>query len=307
MPDLVIPRADFFESARLLQDRPAEFHERYHPFSSLTGSYAGLLQWQDHFRYVLAERRGAYFPLAYYGNNVYLPLPPRPFSESTLEDAFRYLDLVNGPRAVGISRVEGLTEEEKELAASWGWPPRPTLAEYVYDRALVAGLHGDPYRAKRAEVNHLLKHQAVSFRAYRPEDEAPCLSLFGRWSQARSERFKGENAERMLIHAADAHRRILKEGAGWGIRGWVTEVDGAIAGYTFGAPLSPEVFGVYVEVTDLTVKGLSAYIFSRLCRFLEGIPFLNAGDAEELPGLAEAKKHWHPIRKLKLYAADRRP
>jgi hypothetical protein len=59
-----------------------------------------------------------------------------------------------------------------------------------------------------------------------------------------------------------------------------------------------------LEVTDLTVKGLSAYIFASICRQVEGYTLINTGDAEGLPGLAESKEHWHPFQRLQLYAAD---
>jgi hypothetical protein len=77
-----------------------------------------------------------------------------------------------------------------------------------------------------------------------------------------------------------------------------------LAGYCAGAALSPKTYGIFMEVTDLTVKGLSAYIFASVCRQLGSYAFINTGDAEGLPRLAESKEHWHPVQKLQLYAVD---
>jgi len=301
------PHPDYFREAVPLAWSREAFQKAFFPHASLAGSYPGLMQWQDHFQYALASRDAASFLLAAYDRYAYLPLPPRPLTRESLDVAFGWLDLVNGPDASGISRIEGLTKDQADACSSWGRPVRRVLTEYVYDREKVAGLHGDPYRAKRADVNHLLKNQAVSFRPYRAGDADACRKVFTRWSADRSLRLEGSTGSLLLGHAAKAHDRVLAEGASWGLSGSVVEVEGDILGYTFGARLSPDTFGILLEVADLTVKGLSAYIFSRLCASLEGFAFVNGGDAEELPGLAEAKDHWHPVSKPDFYAVDRRP
>jgi hypothetical protein len=85
---------------------------------------------------------------------------------------------------------------------------------------------------------------------------------------------------------------------------WVVILEDRLAAYSVGAPLSPNTYGVYLEVTDLTVKGLSAYIFTSIGRQVESYHLLNAGDAEGLPHLAESKEHWHPVKKIQLFALD---
>ena len=302
-----LPHADHFQSARPLQAARDDFERAFFPHASLAGCYAGLLQWQDHFLYALARSGGTSYVLSLYdGRYAYLPMPPRPLTRESLETAFGYMARVNGPDARGVSRIEGLTKEESDRVASWGYPIRRVSQEFVYDRARVAGLHGDPYRAKRADVNHLLKHYGASFRAFHPGDAESCMKVYGRWSAERALRLKGETGERMLRHAEAAHARVMKDGADWGLSGWVVEVEGEIMAYAFGTRLSPDTHGVLLEVADLTVKGLSAYIFSRVCSTLEGCVFVNGGDAEELPGLAEAKEHWHPVCKTEIYAVDGR-
>jgi hypothetical protein len=112
--------------------------------------------------------------------------------------------------------------------------------------------------------------------------------------------------ESMIRSAQKAHLRALLQGEDWGMDTWVVLAGDRLVGYTIGAALNPGVYGIYIEVTDLTVKGLSAYIFTNVCRQLEAYPSINAGDAEGLPRLAEAKEHWHPKEKLALYAVDPR-
>jgi hypothetical protein len=260
--------------------------------------------WQDEFAYALAAKGGSHFIIAFYNNKyIYFPIPPKPFTAETLQTAFDYMKKVNGP-GPGISRIEGLTEAQKDQAEEWHFATRPTLVEYLYDRGQVAGLHGDPYRAKRAEMNHLLKEHSVILRPYRAGDLKACGDLFESWKNQRLPALKGEIGEKMLLSSQKAHFRALHQGEDWAMDAWVVMLENQLAAYSVGAALSPDTYGIYLEVTDLTVKGLSAYIFTNICRQVESYAWINAGDAEGLPRLAESKEHWHPVRRIQLFAAD---
>lgn len=259
--------------------------------------------WQDEFTYALVTKGPASLIVALYGKYAYFPIPPKPFNKETFQAAFEYMKAVNGP-GQGISRVEGLTEDQKKEAEGWGFPSRPTLAEYLYDRSQVAGLQGDPYRAKRGEINHLLKNHSVVLRPYRQGDLKACGDLFEIWKSRRLPALQGEMGEKMLLSSQKAHFRALHQGEDWGMDAWVVVLGNRLAAYSVGASLAPDTYGIYLEVTDLTVKGLSAYIFANVCRQVEGHAFINGGDAEGLPRLAESKEHWHPVRRLQLYAID---
>jgi len=272
----------------------------------MSASIPSFLMWQDEFAYALASKGPVSFILAHYDKYVYLPVPPQPFSAGTVQTAFEYMKKVNGP-GPGISRVEGLTEDQKKSAESWGFSIRPTLTEYLYDRSQLAGLHGDPYRAKRAEINHLVKEHSVVLRPYRESDLKACGDLFDLWKKQRLPALQGAMGEKMLLSSQKAHFRALHQGEGWGMDAWVVVLENRLAAYSVGVPLSPDIYGVNLEVTDLTVKGLSAYIFANICRQMESFSYINTGDAEGLPRLAESKEHWHPVRRLQLFAIDPKP
>jgi hypothetical protein len=259
--------------------------------------------WQDEFTYALLSKGPFHFIVAHYDKYVYFPVAPKPFTPETLAIAFEYMKKVNGP-GPGVSRVEGLTSEQMNKAEEAGYPIRPTWVEYLYDRSHLTGLHGDHYRAKRAEVNHLLKEHSVIFRPYRPVDLKACGDLFELWKNQRLSVLKGEMGGKMLLASQKTHLRALRQGEAWGMDIWVVLLENRLAAYSAGSSLSPDTYGVYLEVTDLTVKGLSVYIFANICRQLESAVFINTGDAEGLPHLAESKEHWHPLRKIQLFVVD---
>jgi len=45
-------------------------------------------------------------------------------------------------------------------------------------------------------------------------------------------------------------------GEDWGMDAWIVLLGNRLAAYSVGAPLSPDTYGIYLEVTDLTVKGI---------------------------------------------------
>jgi len=303
LSNVLLPQADRFDSAESLESALEKAATAFQPASALSTSLAHLLMWRDEFPCALVQKGPLRAIVALHGKYVHCPVPPFPFDRGSLETLFEYMKAVNGP-GPGISRVEGLTEAQKDLALSWGFASRPTLLEYLYDRDLLSGLHGDPYRAKRAEVNHLLKTHSVVLRPYRRTDLGPCGELYEAWKAQRLPSLKGAMGESMLRSSQKAHFRALHEGEEGGLAAWVVLVDGRLAAYTAGSQLAPDTYGIHLEVADLTIKGLSAYIFANVCRQLEGFPLINAGDAEGLPHLAEAKEHWHPVRHLQLHAID---
>ena len=303
MPLIQLPHADFFDSVEPLDIALERALSLFHPAPALSASLPSFLMWQDEFAYALASKGKASFIVALYGKNVYFPVAPRPFDRENLGAAFDYMRKVNGP-GKGVSRVEGLTEGQGKQAGAWGFPSRSTLVEYLYDRSKLGGLHGDPYRAKRAEINHLLKENPVVLRPFRKTDLKACGDLFELWKSQRLPALQGGMGEKMLLSSQKAHFRALQQGEDWGMDAWVVILEDRLAAYSVGASLSPETYGVYLEATDLTVKGLSAYIFANLCRQVEPHLFINAGDAEGLPHLAEAKEHWHPVGKNLIFAVD---
>lgn len=298
-----LPEADFFDAVQPLDadlDRAQGF---LFPAAGLNVSLPGLLLWQDEFAYALALKGAQSFVLALYGKYVYCPVPPKPFNAESLSTVFSYMEKVNG-KGLGISRIEGMTEVQSKQADAWGYLVRPTLTEYLYEREKLAGLHGDPYRAKRAEINHLLKEEAVVMRPYRASDLKACGELFELWKTQRLPALQGQLGEKMILASQKAHLRALVQGMDWGMDGWVVKTGDRLAAYSLGASLGDGTYGVFLEVADLTVKGLSAYIFSNICRQVPDHFRINTGDAEGLPRLAESKEHWHPAGKVGFFAAD---
>jgi hypothetical protein len=136
----------------------------------------------------------------------------------------------------------------------------------------------------------------------------------------------------MAADAESAHRTGIRYAAELGLVGRVVEVEGRVAAYTLGYPLtlpsplsgegdniipSPPfrgrgqgegavkgegaVFCILFEIADRNIKGLAQYIFREFCRELESYELINAMDDSGLSGLRQAKLTYHPIQFLESY------
>lgn len=301
MPLLPFFQADFFDRIESLDSALDLADTHFRNASSLNTSLSSFLMWQNQYTYAWAVKNRTQFILAYYHKYVYFPAPPKPLSSEAIGWAFEYMKQINGP-GTGVSRIEGFTEPSLKNIPHY--PSRSTITEYLYERSHVASLQGDSFRSQRASMNHLLRNEKVLFRPYRSSDMKACGELFDRWKSQRLRTLENPQGEKMILSAQKAHFQTLLHGEKWGISAWVVFLGNRLSAYTAGVPLSQDTFGVLLEVTDLTIKGLSAYIFSTLCRQLDGFDYVNTGDAEGLPRLAESKEHWHPYKKIALFALD---
>jgi len=149
--------------------------------------------------------------------------------------------------------------------------------------------------------NHCLKHAAPSVRQYQPADMAACLDLFQRWQQGIAMEDPAALARAMAADAALAHRVALQHAGELGLLGLVVEIEGRLAAYTLGYPLSDSVFCILFEIADRDVRGLAQYIFREFCRSLARFEFINAMDDSGLEGLRRAKQSYHPVSLVKSY------
>ena len=184
----------------------------------------------------------------------------------------------------------------------------PKGPDYVYRRADLVALRGDRYKSQRVVYNHCAAHARPRYRPFRSNDAGACLALFQQWRQGVKHDDVSDLAAHLAADAEHAHRTGITHASDLGFIGRVVEVEGRIAAYTFGYPLtlpSPlegegkgegAVFCILFEIADRNVKGLGAYIFREFCRELESYELINTMDDSGLLGLRRAKQAYHPIR-----------
>ena len=91
------------------------------------------------------------------------------------------------------------------------------------------------------------------------------------------------------------------------LTGAVISVDGKIAAFTFGAPISHNTFGVHYEKADINIDGIYSAINQEFASHLpEQYIYLNREEDLGIPGLRQAKLSYHPVLLLEKTKAIKR-
>ena len=263
--------------------------------------------WRDLFSYEWVDLEGHFCLFATNADGTFLALPPVGPDPCGPVMPRIFALMTERNRVSGVSRIENLPGDFNERCRSHGYHVHPKAGDYLYRRRDLVALNGDQYKSQRALYNHCLKHAAPSVRQYQPADMPACLDLFQRWQQGLAMGDPAGFACAMAADAALALRVALQFSGELGLLGLVAEVEGRLAAYTLGYPLSDSVFCILFEIADRDVRGMAQYIFREFCRSLARFEFINAMDDSGLEGLRRAKQSYHPERIVTSYivtAAD---
>ncbi len=285
-------------------------------------AFAPHYMWRHQFRFLWSTINGWVVFFAEYADGIYAPLPPLgPVSREgpsvsfssygeILAIIFDCMQVRNGGTAV--SRIENIPEELKAEFERAGYHISPKDSDYLYRTEDLIQLKGDRYKSQRAAYNQFIRSQNPIFEPYSSSDREVCQVLFDRWAEQKQQVCSSEQggapwwSQAMLEDARSAHDEILMHVQELGLMGRVVRVGECVCGYTFGYARNSQVFCVLVEVADRTITGLAPYLFREMCRECSNYEFINTMDDSGLPGLAQAKRAYHPCRLVSNYIATMR-
>jgi uncharacterized protein len=278
-------------------------------------SFAFHFIWQGLLQYEWTELVSHLCLFAGNSEGSFLALPPIGTDPCgpAMGKAFEFLSKRN--KTPAFTRIENAPESLAARCREKGYGVAPKGPDYVYRRADLVALRGDRYKSQRVAYNHCVAHAKLMSRPFRPDDAGACLALFQEWRRGVKHEGVSDLAAHLAMDAEHAHRQGITHAADLGLIGRVVEVEGRIAAYTFGYPLTPTLaptklpsplagegkgegatFCILFEIANRNVKGLGAYIFREFCRELESFELINTMDDSGLEGLRRAKLAYHPIR-----------
>jgi Fe-S-cluster containining protein len=299
-----------------LADRP-RFERAFASVEAPLAAYAfaSHFVWRALFSYSWAELDGHLSLFAEYADGVYMPLPPLPLpagargeargarQDAALAACFAFMRERN--RGSGVSRIENVPEKLQPTLQALGYRVVPKDSDYLYRSRDLATLAGDRYKSQRATCNRFERDSRYRCELYQDAHREASLALFEEWAAQKETEGLDAGARHMLKDSASAHREALTHHRALGLAGQVVWVDEAIRAYTFGYERSPSVFCILLEVADRRIPGLAQFLFRESCREAagRGVEFINTMDDSGLPGLAQSKRAYHPVRMLPNYIA----
>jgi len=223
---------------------------------------------------------------------------------STLGEVFRIMDRFNKNRE--ISRIENIEEPEAKAYQDLGYEVREKFPEYVCLRHELAELKGNKYKHKRALCNHFVKNYSYEYVPYSRKYRQDCLKLYNSWMRERKLKNEDPMYRYMLLDSRICIKTLLGGYRYLNCIGRVVKVNGRVKAFTFGFEVNSDTFAIVYEITDLSARGLSQFIFREFCSDMKPYKFINIMDDSGIENLKKAKLSYHPARLVRSYIARRK-
>jgi hypothetical protein len=236
---------------------------------------------------------------------IFLYLPPQGAhpSPKAINASFEIMDRYNKQRAA--SRIENIEEKEAPIYQNLGFACREKFPEYLCRRDDLVGLRGNRFKSKRAGVNYFQKHCRFEYTGFTPRHRKECLGLYDYWKKERQQKYKDALYRGMLGDSRKCLEVLLDNFAKLDFTGAMVRIDKRIKAFTFGFSLSRNTFCILYEISDLSIKGLSQYIFRRFCAEQKNYRYINIMDDSGLGNLREVKLSYRPYRLVPSFIARR--
>jgi uncharacterized protein len=237
----------------------------------------------------------------------FLFLPPlgKTVDRRVVVECFKVMGEMN--RRASVSRIENAEEADRAPFKKMGYVPVVKSHDYVYERNALAGLKGDGYKTKRAMANQFAKNNTFQCVPYSPEYKDQCFSLYKEWMAGRKAKNKETVYCGMLTDSQSCLEILLEEPGALGINGLVVAIGGHVKAFTLGYRLNAETICVFFEIADLSVRGISQFIFRRFCEENAEYRLVNAMDDSGLENLKEVKESYRPCARHRAYIINRAP
>lgn len=234
----------------------------------------------------------------------FMPIPPlgKAVSKKTVVECFKLMNELNKNKS--YTRIEDISQNQVKFFDDLGYEIKEKGHEYICEQKGLTDLTGDSYKAKRALCNYFEKNYKFDYRKFRQQDRDSCLALFRIWQASRAkEHAKDDYYKALAEDSYNAHKKAMERFRDLELAGRVVVVDNKVSAYTFGYQLDDETFVVLFEVADLTIKGLSQFIFREFCKNMNKYKYINLMDDSGLENLKKVKLSYHPVKVERTFCA----
>ncbi|MEG1587375.1 MAG: phosphatidylglycerol lysyltransferase domain-containing protein [Bacteroidales bacterium] len=176
--------------------------------------------------------------------------------------------------------------------------------DYVYLRTELAALKGKKHQTHRNHINRFKALYSYEYVPLTPDLVPECLMLESKWvdRQKPDKNSYGLSAEQRSMHYALQNMDDLD------IIGGVIKIDGRVAAFSFGSPVTENTFVTHVEKGDISFDGIYSIMNQEMAAHLpEQYIYINREEDLGLEGLRHAKLSYHPEFLLEKWAAVKKP
>ena len=173
--------------------------------------------------------------------------------------------------------------------------------DYVYRVEDLAGLKGNRYSKKRNLINQFQRDFVdpgkVGIDAINRENAEECLTFLEEWCR---ERDCDADDQVDLSCEKQAAINTLVHFDAFDLKGILLRIDGKVSAFGISAPLTRDMATLQYEKAFGSIKGLYQYFDNACARELfNGYTYMNKESDMGIPGLAKAKKSYHPFKMIR--------
>ena len=178
------------------------------------------------------------------------------------------------------------------------------FADYIYFTQDLASLRGNRYSKKRNLVKQFQRdyteRDRVKVEKITSSVASECLDFLEKWCE---ERDCDANPEEDLACEKQAAINTIENIDILEVNGLLVRVDDEISAFGIASHLKSGMGVLHFEKAFSGIKGLYQY-FDNLCakRLFNGYKYINKESDMNMPGLAKAKKSYHPVRMVRSYS-----
>jgi hypothetical protein len=241
-------------------------------------------------------------------NNRHLMLPVNPTKEFNPEElrelaenlGFHAFWYVPGDylEKHGLARIESVFKVSEQAEFN----------DYVYLAEDLTTLKGNKYSKKRNLINQFtrnyLRNGNVTVEQMTVSAKSECLEFLDKWCDDRGCDIDGDVnlvCEKQALVNTIENMDLLE------VNGLILRINDEISAFGMAAHLTDDMGVIYFEKALTKVKGLYQY-FDNICakQLLAGYKYINKESDMSLPGLAKAKKSYHPVMIIESYKLELR-
>lgn len=170
-------------------------------------------------------------------------------------------------------------------------------ADYVYSTESLITLKGKKLHQKKNHLNAFLNTYDFQYERLGPENVNECVELFMNWKRGQKNHGSGFSEEATVRLLTNLDKLGVTLG---GIR-----VDGKLAAFSAGEPITDNMALIHIEYADVSIRGSFNIINQQFCQNeWSGFTFINREEDMGIEGLRKAKTAYRPVRMVEKYFTE---
>lgn len=175
--------------------------------------------------------------------------------------------------------------------------PTRDYFDYIYTSEDLCALKGRKYHAKRNHISYFKNNFNWNYETITPDNIKDCIEMNKKWEKLNDDNEGLDNELIAINRAFDKYFEL-------GFTGGLVRKDGEVVAYTFGEPITKEVFCTHVEKAFSDVRGAYPIINQQFCENeLMSYKYVNREDDTGDEGLRQAKLSYNPAILLEKFDA----